>query len=873
MKWVWRTLLVLVLLIPAVGAGVFFWLRTGVPSYSGSVSSDALTAPVQVMRDQNAVPHIFASNDHDAYFALGYVHAQDRLWQMDMQRRIGAGRLSEVVGPASLQLDRQMRTLGIYRHAEAAFDHLSRDVQLGLLAYAEGVNTWIENRRRSLPPEYLLLRTRPEPWRPADSLVWGKLMAVQLSGNYRGELLRARLAERLGPEALDDLYPQRFIEQDPVSIPVDFDAADSSTPPNPANPVETNLLGGATSPNADAPASISPVLAGLAGSGAESGAQSGHHASFFSGSGEEAVGDSLTNLLSNPLGGGSEVSASNAWIVSGDHTETGAPILANDPHLGLQSPILWYLARIETPDWSMTGATVPGVPFHLIGHNATAAWGFTTTASDVQDIFIERLDPDDPDRYLTPDGSRPFETRQETIRVRGEDPVRMQVRSTRHGPVISDVEGERNLGSVADPDNHVLALAFPALIDRDTSAEALYRLNRAGSWSDFADAMSYWVSPQQNVVYADRSGTTGLYVPGLLPVRGGSDGRLPVEGWHGRYDWQGFVPFEDLPHVRDPERGWVVNANNRVVDDTYAFDLGHDYDDPYRARRIEERIRDTLGRHTVEDSVDLQSDIVSPAAEALLENGLLAVTGERSRHAEALSLLRSWSYEMDRDSPEPLIFNAWLREINRALFSDALGSDFSDYWGQRAMTVERILTSRPRWCDPEAPAETDDPEAALAYCGPLILGALDAALESLVERHGDAMETWRWGAEHVAPLRNQVLSTLPFVQSLIDLSVETDGGYYTVNRGAYWIANEDAPFRHVHGAGLRVVFDLADLDNSQFIIATGQSGNPLSDNYGNMVLRWRDGETITIEGDPAEIAETGLGVLTLHHDDPNEPAP
>lgn len=833
MKWVWRTLLALVLLIPATGAGVFFWLRTGVPSYSGSVTSDALTAPVQVIRDQNAIPHIFASNDHDAYFALGYVHAQDRLWQMDMQRRIGAGRLSEIIGPATVSLDRQMRTLGLYRHAEAAFDHLSRDVQLALLAYAEGVNTWIEKRRRSLPPEYLLLRTRPEPWRPADSLVWGKLMAVQLSGNYRDELLRARISESLGNEGLDDLYPQRFIEQEPVSLPEEFDVADFNSLDRPLNQAETK----------NGPGALPPELARLV----------------------QSVASGQTDAASG------EFSASNAWVVSGDHTDTGAPILANDPHLGLQSPILWYLARIETPQWLMTGATVPGVPFHLVGHNGTAAWGFTTTASDVQDVFIERLDPDDPERYLTPDGSRAFETRQETIQVRGEDPVTIRVRNTRHGPVISDIDQNRDYESVAEPENHVLALAFPALIDRDTSAEGLYRLNRAGDWSDFTDAMRYWVSPQQNVVYADTSGTTGLYVPGLLPMRSDSDGRLPVEGWHGGDDWRGFVPFEELPHVRDPERGWVVNANNRVVDDGYPHDLGHEYDDPYRARRIENRLSETLGGHTVADSIAIQSDTVSLAAGSLLENGLLAVTGERSRHAEALSLLRDWSYDMNRDSPEPLIFNAWLREINRALFADALGSDFRDYWQQRAMTIEWILTRRPQWCDPDAPAETDDPDVAMSYCGPLILGALDSALESLSEKHGEAMENWRWGDAHVAPLENQVLSSVPIVRTLIDLTVETDGGYYTVNRGAYRVSDEDAPFQHVHGAGLRSVFDLADLNNSQFIIATGQSGNPLSDYYGNMVLRWRNGETVPIAGDPADIADSGLGVLTLHSEERTDP--
>ncbi|WP_366656383.1 penicillin acylase family protein [Fodinicurvata sp. EGI_FJ10296] len=826
MKWVWRAVIAMVLLIPAVGAGLFFWLRTGVPSYDGTIAADALTAPVQIMRDGNAVPHIFASNEHDAYFALGYVHAQDRLWQMDIQRRIGAGRLSEIVGERGLGSDRYMRTLGLYRHAEAAFDHLSRDVQLALLAYAEGVNTWIANRRRSLPPEYLVLRTRPDRWSPADSIVWGKIMAVQLSGNYRGELLRTRIADALGPDVLDDLFPHRLIEQDPITMPDDGELASQLPDDHPRHAT----AGDQTTPR------LRPAR-------------------------QDGLPPHLTELAEAALPAPfpEPFSASNAWVVSGELTNTGSPILANDPHLGLQSPILWYLARLETPDWSITGATVPGVPFHLIGHNGSAAWGFTTTNSDTQDVFRERLDPEDSERYLTPDGTAPFEVRQETIPVKGGDSVTLRIRSTRHGPVISDIGTET---AAAAAEGEVLALAFPALTDQDTSAEALYRLNRARNWSDFTGAMSQWVAPQQNVVYADTHGTTGLYVPGLLPVRSDTDGRLPAEGWHGEDDWQGYVPFEDLPHVRDPERGWLVNANNRVVRDDYAFDLGHDYDAPYRARRIEDLLSGTIGEHDVEDSVAIQMDTVSLAAEALLDV-LLDLSGERSRHAEALSLLRSWSFEMDRERPEPLIFNHWLREINRALFSDSLGPAFSDYWAQRAMTVQRLLSSRPRWCDPDAPAETDDRDLALTHCAPLALEALDRALERLTAAHGENMEQWRWGDEHVAPLDNQVMAFLPIVRSIIDLSVETDGGFYTINRGGYRVSRTDQPFGHVHGAGLRAVFDLHDLDNSRFIIATGQSGNPLSDNYGNMVLRWREGDTITIHGDPADIAESGLGTLTL----------
>ncbi len=785
LRWIWRGLiglLVVVVVAPVVG---YLWLRTSVPDYDSTVRLPGIESPVQVMRDAQAVPHIFAANDSDAYFALGYLHAQDRLWQMHMQRRIGAGRLSELFGSGFLPVDRFMRLIGLYRLAGASYEWLSPDVKRALDAYAAGVNAWLDSRSGALPPEFYMLQTWPEPWTPADSLIWGKLMALQLSGDYRTELLRAEIAAALGPAALDDLFPDR---------------------------------GG------DGLATLTGLLPrGAAGA--------------------------LRAALPAPLG---PATASNEWAVAPSQTETGGAILANDPHLALNAPILWYLARIKTPTLSVTGATVPGVPFTVLGHNDTIAWGMTTTGSDVQDLFIERVDPLDRDRYMTPDGTLPFTTRQEVIEVHGDEPETLIVRETRHGPVLSDIDP--GVAALIGED-HVIALAFTSLIAEDTTSEALYLLARSSNWVEFLGALQFWVGPQQNIVYADVEGNIGLIVPGRIPILLDGDGRAPVPGWSGAHDWTGFIPVEELPQMLNPPVGRIVNANNRVVGPDYPHLIGHGYDAPYRAGRIAEAL-EAGGRQTIDDTLALQMDTVSLAARDLLPLMLL-VRVDNARAAEALAMMRRWTFEMDRDRPKPLIFTMWLRELNRALYADELDDLFVDYWQLRPDVVRRMLTEARYWCDDRTTAGTET-------CGDILRQSLEAALTALAGAHGDDMEDWRWGDVHVAPLAHQVLGRIPVARALVDLSIETDGGAFTLNRGASQISDPDAPFSHNHGAGLRAVYDLADLANSRFMIATGQSGNPFSDGYGDLVERWRDGDSFPIGGSPSELARSGVTTLTIH---------
>jgi len=457
LRWLGRGLIVLVALLAVVLVGGYFWLRTGLPDYDTTLRLDGLRAPVQVIRDENAVPHIFAGNEADAFFALGYVHAQDRMFQMDLRRRAGAGELAALMGERALGFDRLTRTLGVYRLAERAYEQAPDGLRTIVDAYTAGVNTWLETREGALPPEYAILRTEPEPWTPADSLVWAKLIALQLTGNWRQEIERARFADALGPGALDDLFP---------------DAVGTE------------------------PATLAPGML------------------------ERAALDGLWDSLPD-LG---PSTASNEWVVGGARTASGMPVLANDPHLRLSTPALWYLARIETPETTLVGATVAGVPAMVIGHNGHIAWGLTTTGGDVQDLFVEKVDPEDPSRYLTPDGSRAFTTREEVIEVRGGDPVTLTVRETRHGPVVSDLD--EDFATVAGPDE-VVALAFTALDPTDRTAEAIWRMNQATDWESFLDAMRLWGAPQQNLVYADTEGTFGFVTPGRLPIRKAGDGLSP----------------------------------------------------------------------------------------------------------------------------------------------------------------------------------------------------------------------------------------------------------------------------------------------------------------------------------------------------------
>jgi penicillin amidase len=747
--------IVLLLAVLVVSA---MWLT--IPGVDQTAPIAGLSGAVDITYDANWVPRIRAGSETDAASALGFLHARDRMFQMELMRRAASGRLSELAGPATLPLDRMMRTLGLRHHAVADFSTLPQDARTMLEAYARGVNAWIDLKGRFAAPEFLLLGS-PERWEATDSLLWAKTMGLWLSMNWRQELARQALAGRVPAATLEQLWPPQ------VGVP----ASDAMNTPS------TRFA--------------------------------------------EAASRLLAVLPRFPGPYTLPQSASNAWVVDGRHSTTGAPLLAGDPHLAFGFPGIWYLARVDLPGRTLAGATAPGVPFLVLGHNGKIAWTFTTTGADVQDIFIETAAG--PGEYQTPSGPEPFAVREERIKVRGQADVVLTVRATRHGPVISDLD---------HPDGPILAVAMGNLQPNDSAAAGLLALNRAGSVQEAGAAAAEITSPVQNLVVADAK-TIGLFVTGRVPIRKSGDGSAPVPG-DGSHDWTGWASGEQLPHIVSPQSGRIVNANEPVWKPDFPTFMGRDTFGPWRANRIREML-ERSDRHTPADFAAMQTDVVDTFAKQMVPT-LLAVPDVTGAPAKALDLLRGWDASAVMDSPAPLIFNAWMDAFYNAVLKHAgltagVGAPVSDF-------VASVLSpAGAHWCDGD--------------CAPLLRDSLSDAVRDLSARFGEDPATWRWGEAHQAVFGHPVLRTVPVLGSLSTISVPTPGDDNTVDRGG-----TNAAFQSVHGAAYRAVYDLADLDHSLFMVTPGQSGNPFSSHARDFLLRWRDGATITLGPAAASIGGT-----------------
>ena len=770
-------------MLPAIVAVAIF--ATAQTDTGGKVTLAGLDGSVSVVRDAHAVPHIFADTRLDAYRALGFVHAQDRFFQMEFMRRTAAGRLAEVIGPSGLRTDRFMRTLGIYRLAEASVEQLSPEARAVIDAYVEGVNGWMDAPDTKRPPEMIVLGLPFEPWRPADSAAWVRLMSILLSGDFRTELLRADLMQVLTADQINDLWPD-----EPDNAPVTL---------------------GQTAPTANTFATLAAAIPDLFPQG----------------------------------------SASNEWVVSGDRSLSGKPLLANDPHLGFGAPGMWHLARIVTPDFTASGAALPGQPFFMIGRNNDMAWGLTTTHADTQDLFVERVDPDDPDRYLTPGGSLPFIVREETIRVRGRGtPEQLWVRTTRHGPVLSDISAD---AAKAAAPGTVIALAFAALRDDDRTAEAVHGMNSARTVPAFLSALRNFHAPMQNVVYAHRGGDFGFVAAGRLPVRRGGPGTRPFPGWTGAHDWTGFVPFDALPQRRNPANGVIINANNRVAARTYPHTISNDWPASFRAQRIEDLIADSA-RHSAGSFAAIQTDFLSLGARELTA-AMLGALPANIRSQDVPAMMAAWDGSMAASRPEPLIYAAWSNALRHRLMDDELGPFADRYRGVRPQVIARMLTDRTAWCDRRG-------TEALETCPHIVGDSLDAAVAALREDHGTDATAWRWGNAHRATFEHPLLRFAGPLGALVAPRVETDGGDHTINRGTYsWAMNSRFP--HVHGAGLRVIFDMSDPAGSRYMIAPGQSGQFASPHYADLADQWRNGNYIMLNGTRDNIRSTATSELSL----------
>ncbi|MDE0703273.1 MAG: penicillin acylase family protein [Rhodospirillaceae bacterium] len=788
LRWTLRIAVTLVLMLAVAGVVMFFWFRTSLPRLDGSVTVAGLEKPVSIVRDRRGIPHIYAGTENDAWFALGYVHAQDRLFQMEMQRRAGQGRLAEIVGPPGLRADRLFRTLGLYRRAQDSVKHLAPGQLKMLEAYAAGVNQWLKTRKGTLPPEFNLTGLEFEPWKPADTLVWGKLMAVRLSTDWRGELLRARIVQKAGKEALPVLFP-----------------------PYPG----------------DGPVTVGPYREGLL-KGVDFGAL-------------------LAALPAEVRGGG----ASNVWALGPGRTTTGAAILASDPHLGMNAPVLWYVAHISAPGLTLSGATVPGGPLLIMGHNGHIAWGLTTTYIDTDDVILEKLDPADPNRYMADGRSVPFQYRTETIKVRFGADVRLTIRESRNGPALDYNEELREYG---EKNGRVAVLRAPWLSRADTSAVAFAGINKARNWAEFRNALRLFIGPIQNFLYADTAGNIGYLVPGVVPIRKRPDaGWLPQDGADPGTALAGTIPFDSLPQSFNPPGGVLINANNRIAGSDYPYFLSQSWGDHYRAARIAQMLA-AKERFTPDEVARMQADHVSLAARATLPLLLKAEPAD-DRQRRVLEMLKAWDGAMALTRPEPLIYAAWFRELNRRLYADELGEVAKRYVSNRPDVVIGILTKHRQWCDDVGTDATED-------CPAILRASLAAALDFLSDRLGDDPAVWRWGDLHYAEMRHQAFGPIPLLGRLTTIRIAANGSRFTVTKAPADFRSGNS-YATRQGPGFRGVYDFSDLKKSRFTLSSGQSGNPYSEYYDNLVQEWRDVRHWRLAPDEAAARRGAVGVLTL----------
>ena len=811
-RWLMRLATALVVLGVASFALTYYFASRSLPDYDLQTTARGISAPVEIVRDNANVPHIFGETDSDVYFALGYAHAQDRLWQMTMLRRTAQGRLSELFGERTLAIDSVLRRFDIYGLAVSSVAAQDDETTMALDSYAAGVNAWLAEVNKGAlgrgAPEMWLLNHPVSPWQPADSLAILKLMALQFSSHLEAEVLRARTSLMIDNERLADILP-------------DVPGAGTAELPDYASLV----------PN-------TPRYA----------------------ANMRMPFDPLSPIKPIELAG-----ASNAWAAAPARSTAGATLLANDPHLGLTAPTVWYLARLELSSGGVIGGTLPGMPVVLTGRSADLGWGITSAYVDDQDIFIEELNPQNPNQYRTVDGWVDFKTRDSIITVKDGTAVTLRLRWTGNGPVLPP--DQFDLGTITPP-GHVTSIAWTALSPNDTTLSSAMAVSRARTVDAAVAAAEGYIAPAQNMTLADRN-RIAMKTIGALPARDAahqSQGRLPSFGYTATNQWQGIQPYANNPEFIDPVGGILGNTNNKTVDRPFPDHVSFRWGDTQRVNRWN-RLMQTRRVHTRESFIEAQLDTVSETARSLLPligaelwfTGDAATEGTPQRQRQkALELLAAWNGEMNEHLPEPLIYAAWLRELQKRLIRDELGLLATEYTHANPLFIERVfrdVSGASAWCDvlQSAPTET---------CADISRQALDDALLWIAENHSTAIEALRWGDAHQATHDHPVLGDAPVLNWFVNIRQSTSGGDNTLQRGRT-SGTGPAPFQNVHAAGYRGVYDFADPDSSVFITATGQSGHPLSRYYDNLGELWRRGEYIPMSLDPALARAAAVGVTVL----------
>ncbi len=802
---------VVVLLVGALGL-VYYFASRSLPDYSGTYEVAGISAPVEIVRDNADVPHIFGQSDEDVFFALGYAHAQDRLWQMTMLRRTVQGRLSELFGSRTVKIDSLLRRFDLYNLAVSSVDAQDPRTLEMLKAYSAGVNAWIDEvnsgARGRGAPEMWIFSQAIAPWQPADSIAILKLMALQLSGHLEEEVLRARTSLLLSPERVADILP-------------DAPGAGTAALPRYAELVE------------DVPFYLADSRMRF---------------------------DPLSPVKPLPMAG-----ASNAWAAGVSRSATGSTLLANDPHLGLTAPSIWYLARLELSTGGVIGGTIPGLPLILTGRSADLGWGLTSSYLDDQDVYIEEVNPQNPDEYRTPEGWAPFRSRDSIITVAGAPAVTIKLQWTDNGPVLPP--DQYDLGTIR-PAGHVTSVAWTALSDSDTSLSAGMGIMRAHNVDQAISAAKDFVAPSQNLMLADRN-RIAMKTIGAFPRRNlghQSQGRLPTYGYLAQNRWIGTLPYATKPEFLDPEGGLLGNTNNKVIDRPFPDHMSYEWGDTQRINRWR-LLMQSREVHTRESFIEAQLDTVSFTARSLLPliGADLWFTGEaapagtlEAERQTALQLLADWNGEMNEHLPEPLIYSAWLRAFQKRLIDDELGPLADEFSHVEPLFIERVYRNTENasvWCDVVQ-------SARIETCSEISKAALDDAVIWLKDTYGQDLQSLRWGAAHEATHDHPTLGEVPVLKWFVNIRQSTSGGDNTLLRGRT-SGQDPNPFQNVHAAGFRGVYDFADPDSSVFIISTGQSGHPLSRHYDDLGELWRRGEYIPMSLDPALARAAAVGIMEL----------
>jgi penicillin G amidase len=893
-RWIGRTLrliaflVAVVLIVTAAGAAVV--VQRGFPQRSGTATLSGLSGPVDIVRDASGIPQVYASTPADLFAAEGWLHASERMWQMEIWRRLGSGRLAELFGESQVKSDAFVRTLGWRQAAErdyAAADPATRAV---LQAYSNGVNAWIGAHRDGSLPFVItgllgagggLSGFRLEPWTPIDTLTWAKVQAWALGGNMDTEIFNALLANRVDQQAVAELNPA-YRPSWPVTVPTGAPGsggAGAEVPGSGSTGVPSgNGATGATATTAvDSAASDAASLLGLATTAGRIAQVAG-----FAQPGQ-----------AGPAGLGS-----NDWVVSGAHTASGNPILANDPHLGVMMPSIWYMVGLHCRPvstacpYDVAGVSFPGAPGVVLGHNANIAWGFTNVNPDVEDLFMEKPDPTDPSRYLYKGGYLPFTTRREVIHVAGGADVTLQVRSTVHGPVVSDVEdllkpASEGGGALGQP-GVVYALEWTATANVQHTFESVLALDRASDWTTFRAALRTFDAPSQNVVYADVAGHIGYQMPGLIPIRRSGTGNAPVPGWDGAHDWTGYVPFDSLPSLYDPPSGIIATANNAAVDSRFPYYIGNGWSAGYRAERILQLLRATP-KLTVADMQRIQGDTLVLQAgpfQAALAAPAIAASTATADGRTVLGRIRSWDDACGTASTGCAAYTVFAYHLLRDVFDPRLGASGAGglarlYVGteQSAETLVDLLAQpSSRWWD--------DPSTPIVETRDGVIGkALDQAGADLRRAFGDP-SGWTWGQLHTVTFREPSLgsSGIPPLEWAFDRGPypvagapeAVDQTYFDLSRAypdPYATSPQPVPgndaaglrtlFETVAGPSYRLVIDMGNLDGASIIQTTGQSGVPFDAHYGDLVGDWLANRDVPLPFSSGAVDRAAAQRLTL----------